>query len=165
LNFNFIDKWIIVYDGNKIKDNYKLFADDVEKDKISEYTFKGQGISGNPQRNFALEQIKDENTYLYFLDDDNIVHQDLYKLLNIIGDSKFCTFNQKRGNSILTGDKIQHGYIDTAMFIINFRLCKSLRWNPNLYESDYHYIKDCYDKNKPFWVYVNNEISYYNYLA
>ena len=162
LDFNYIYEWIIVYDGKKIKNNPNLFLDDSNNDKISEYVFEGSGISGNPQRNFALGNIKNEDTYLYYLDDDNIIHPDLYKLLNIIGDQKCCTFNQK---DRINGNLIEIGSIDTAMFLVDFKLCKNIRWKTDIYEADGYYIKDCYLNNKFNWIYVNNELSYYNNLS
>ena len=161
LNFNFINEWIIVYDESKISKNPNLFINDLDNNKISEYLFKGNGISGNSQRNFALDKIKNKDTYLYYLDDDNIIHEDLYKLLNIIGDKKICTFNQKNR---INGNNIEIGCIDTAMFLIDFNLCKSIRWIEDKYDADGYYIKNCYLNNKYNWIYVNNELSYYNYL-
>jgi predicted O-methyltransferase YrrM len=162
LNFDYIDEWIIVYDGSKIYENPKLFLDDEHNSKISEYLFKGDGISGNSQRNFALEHIKNDNTYLYYLDDDNIVHKDLYKVLKFIGDKKICTFNQKDKRN---GDIIVIRHIDTAMFLIDFDLCKSIRWILDKYDADGYYINECYSKNKYHWIYINNELSYYNFLT
>jgi len=162
LNFDYIDEWIIVYDGSKILQNPHIFLSDLNNDKITEYLFKDNGISGNPQRNFALKNIKKEDTYLYYLDDDNVIHNDLYKLLHIIGDQKICTFNQKNR---IDGNKIEIGNIDSAMFLIDYKLCKSVKWIPDKYEADGHYIKECYLKNKENWIYVNNELSYYNFIS
>jgi predicted O-methyltransferase YrrM len=161
LNFNFIHEWIIVYDGSKITENPYLFTNHLNNDKISEYLYKGNGISGNSQRNFALENIKNKDTYLYYLDDDNIIHEDLYKILNIIGDQKFCTFDQKNR---IKGDNIQVDKIDTAMFLIDFNLCKSIRWIEDKYNADGYYIKECYSDNNINWIYIDNDLSYYNYL-
>jgi predicted O-methyltransferase YrrM len=76
IDFNYIDEWIIVYDGSKIIDNPNLFLND-ESCKIKEYVYKGEGISGNPQRNYALTKISNENTLLYYLDDDNLLHPNI----------------------------------------------------------------------------------------
>jgi hypothetical protein len=46
-----------------------------EHEKIKEYIYKCSGISGNGQRNFALTKITNENTLLYYLDDDNVFIQ------------------------------------------------------------------------------------------
>ena len=93
IHFEYIEEWIIVYDGSKITDNPNIFENQ-ENNKIKEYVFKGEGISGNPQRNFALTKITNPDTLIYYLDDDNIFHPDMYKLLNIIDNDKMYTFNQ-----------------------------------------------------------------------
>ena len=64
------------------------------KVKIKEYIFKGQGVSGNAQRNYALTKITNQDTLLYYLDDDNIIHPNMYRLLNIIDNDKMYSFNQ-----------------------------------------------------------------------
>jgi predicted O-methyltransferase YrrM len=57
INFDYVEEWIIVYDGSKILENPNLFGNQENK-KIKEYVYKGEGISGNPQRNYALTKIK-----------------------------------------------------------------------------------------------------------
>ena len=93
LNFDYIDEWIIVYDGNKIESNPNIFNGN---EKIREYVYKGEGISGNPQRNYALSKITNENTLLYYLDDDNIIHYDLYKLLDWINATGNNVLSERR---------------------------------------------------------------------
>ena len=70
INFEYIDEWIIVYDGNRIQTNPYIFK---ENEKIKEYTYKCSGMCGNGQRNHALTKSTNENTLLYYLDDDNII--------------------------------------------------------------------------------------------
>ena len=43
-----------MYDGNKIESNPHIFQ---ENNKVKEYIYKGEGISGNPKRNYALTKI------------------------------------------------------------------------------------------------------------
>jgi len=110
INFEYVDVWIIVYDGNKIEINPYIFK---ENNKIKEYIYKCSGISGNGQRNFALSKITNENTLLYYLDDDNIIHPNLYNLLNCIDNNTIYSFNQCnriKGNNINVGyyQYIQH---------------------------------------------------------
>lgn len=159
IDFDYVDQWIIVYDGSKINENPNLFQTDINKEKIEEYLFKGNGISGNPQRNYALDQIKNTNTFIYYLDDDNIIHPSLYKLLNVIDKNKIYTFNQENG---IKGNNINVNCIDTAMFLIDFNLCKNIRWSPNYYNADGFYIKECYENNKENHIFVDNELCYYN---
>jgi predicted O-methyltransferase YrrM len=161
INFNYIEEWIIVYDGSKTIDNPKLFENQ-ENNKIKEYVYKGEGISGNPQRNYALSKITNHNTLLYYLDDDNIIHQNIYRLLNIIDNNKIYTFNQYNR---IKGDNINIGMIDTAMVIIPYNLCKNVKWILDKYDADGYYIKECYDENKNIHTYVDNDLCYYNKLG
>ena len=116
---------------------------------------------GNAQRNFALNNITNKNTYIYYLDDDNIIHPNLYKLLNIIDDNKIYTFDQE---SRIKGNNIQINHIDTAMILIDFNLCQNIRWELNYYNSDGLYITECYNLNKNNHIYVANDLCYYNKL-
>ena len=160
INFEYIEEWIIVYDGSKIINNPHLFENQ-ENNKIKEYIYKCEngGISGNPQRNYALDKITNPDTLIYYVDDDNILHPNLYKLMNIIDNNKIYTFNQYNR---MKGNNIDVGTIDTAMIIIPFNLCKDLRWVLNKYDADGYYIKECYSKNKNIHTYVDNDLCYYN---
>jgi len=157
INFDYIDEWIIVYDASKIENFEKQF----DNPKISEYHFKSNGISGNPQRNYALTQVKNKNTFIYFLDDDNTIHPDLYKLLDGIQPGKFYTFNQENR---FNGNCIKLGYIDSAMFLIDYSLIKDIKWVNDRYDADGLFIMSVYDSNPDKWVYVNDINCYYNKL-
>jgi predicted O-methyltransferase YrrM len=163
INFEYIEEWIIVYDGSKISDNPHLFENQ-ENNKIKEYVYKctNGGISGNPQRNYALDKITNPNALVYYLDDDNIIHPNLYKLLNIVNNNKIYTFNQCNR---LKGDNINVCHIDTAMVIIPYNLCKNVRWILNTYSADAYYIKECYDENKNIHIYIDNDLCYYNKIS
>ena len=158
INFDYVDEWIIVYDGSKIIDNPNLFANQ-EDNKIKEYIYKGEGISGNPQRNFALTKITNPDTLLYYLDDDNAIHPAMYRLLNIIDNDKMYTFNQY---ARLKGNNIEVNHIDTAMIIIPYNLCKNIKWLLDLYNADGYYITECYQNNNNKYIYVDNDLCYFN---
>jgi predicted O-methyltransferase YrrM len=159
INFNYVDEWLIVYDGRKITENPKLFQ---EHHNIKEFVYKGDGISGNPQRNYALTQISNPTTSLYYLDDDNIIHPNLYRLLSIMDNTKLYTFNQ---DDRLKGHGVGIGGIDTAMVIIPYQLCNNINWIPDNYCADGHYIKDCYDKNINIHIFVDNILCHYNKIG
>ena len=158
INFDYIEEWIIVYDGSKIIDNPNIFQNE-ENNKIKEYVYKGEGISGNPQRNYALSKITNPDTLLYYLDDDNIIHPNIYKLLNIIDNNRLYTFNQINR---IKGNNISIDHIDTAMAIIPYNLCKNVKWILDKYNADGYYIRDCYNINKNIHIYVDNDLCYYN---
>jgi len=162
INFDYVDEWIIVYDGSKITENPNLF----NHEKIKEYVhYNNNSCFGNAQRNFALNNIKNENTYLYFLDDDNLIHPELYKLLDIIEKDKLYTFNQIRypNLELLKGNEIKET-IDTAMILISYNLCKNIKWNLYEYGADFRYINECYNQNKEKWIYINNVLAYHNII-
>ena len=161
INFEYIEEWIIVYDGSKITDNPNIFENQ-ENNKIKEYIFEGEGISGNPQRNFALTKITNPDTLIYYLDDDNIFHPDIYKLLNIIDNDKMYTFNQYNR---LKGNNINVRCIDTAMVIIPYKLYKNEKWILDKYDADGYYIVECYNKNKNIHIFIDNDLCYYNKIG
>jgi SAM-dependent methyltransferase len=163
INFDYVDEWIIVYDGSKITENPNLF----NHEKIKEYVhYNNNSCFGNAQRNFALNNIKNENTYLYFLDDDNLINPELYKLLEIIEKDKLYTFNQIRypNLELLKGNEIKETKIDTAMILISYNLCKNIKWNLYEYGADFRYINECYNQNKDKWIYINNVLAYHNII-
>jgi SAM-dependent methyltransferase len=158
INFYYVNEWIIVYDGKHIKDNPNLFEGQ-EAGKIKEYICESEGISGNPQRNFALSKLTNEDTIIYYLDDDNIIHPSIYMLLNFIDNTKMYTFNQ---HNRIKGNNIRVGAIDTAMVLIPYKLCKNISWVLHRYDADGVYIEECYKQNKDRHVFVDNVLCYYN---
>ncbi len=143
IDFKKIKKWIIVYDLNAINSKKKLFT---KSKSINEFFLKDKlSVSGNAQRNLALDYLnkkKDKNFFIYFLDDDNILHKNFYKIienLNSHASKVIYTFDQLRKQKIfinnkfqyvkiLKGDTIKIGYIDIAMFLPNFSLINNIRW-------------------------------------
>lgn len=158
IDFDYIDEWIIVYDGSKIDKNPLVFKNE-NNPKIKEYIFTGIGFSGNPQRNYGLDNIKIKDTYIFFLDDDNEMNPNIYQLLDIKVDGIIYTFDQHKG---LKGNNIKVERIDTAMYLIDFSVCKDNRWISEKWMADGYYIEECYSENKDRWIYVNNRLCYYN---
>jgi hypothetical protein len=163
MDFNKVCEWIIVYDQLKIPFQKNLFEDN---EKISEYHFgNSDGISGNPQRNFALNLVKNKFSYIYYLDDDNIIHPVLYKLSLL--KNKIYTFNQitKENKLRLKGNNIKPDYIDSAMFLVYYPLVKDILWILDKYNADGYYIEQCYLNNIDKWIYVDKNFCYYNFLT
>ena len=176
IDFSYIEKWIIIYDGSKMDVNFQLFSDN---NKIIEYTDtkiiysvnkKYQSGCGNTQRNYALDYINKiylkEPVFIYFLDDDNIIHPNFYNIIQKIEYNKFYTFDQLRNDgTILSGNNIKAYKIDTAMFLCDFNLVRDIKFVPeNEYDTDWRYIESCYKKNIKSHIYVPEIGCYYNYL-
>ena len=163
--FDYVHEWIIVYDESKVARQH-LFQDD----RIKEYGCKGYSIVGNIQRNYGLDQITGD-TYVYFLDDDTIMHPDLATLLQTIEPGHLYTFDQQRSikefpyTDCLKGNKIEMFGIDTAMCLIDSSLCKNIRWETDEYAADAIFIAECYSSQPNAWIYVDRVLSYYNYIT
>jgi len=165
LNYDYIDEWIIIYDGNKIAEPVKQF----NNEKISEYYYenKEKGSYGNTLRNYGLEQVKNKDTLIYYLDDDNMIYNDLYRLLDIVEKNRIYTFDQRNNlngdnNYILRGKEIEYQKIDSAMVLMDYKICKDIKWNKELYCADYLHIRECYERNMDKHIYINNILCNYN---
>jgi len=86
INFDLTDSWIIVYDSFKVGDSELLF---VNNPNIKEYYHDTSGSRyGNSQKNFGLELV--HTGFVYFLDDDNIMHPNFWKILSSL-DQEYYT--------------------------------------------------------------------------
>ena len=159
--FEYVHEWIIVYDASTVS---PMFQDD----RIREYACKGHSIAGNIQRNYGMDRLTGD--YVYFLDDDTIMHPDMGLFLSTIEPNHIYTFDQDRSpevfpyTEILKGNKIELFHIDTAMFLIDVALCKDIRWTVDEYTADAIFITECYSNHPTSWIYVDRILSYHNYL-
>ena len=105
------------------------------------------------------------------MDDDNIIHPNLYNLFTFVKHNNIYTFDHKRLSNIagsygetLKGNDISWKKVDTSQILLYYPLIKNIRWNINIYQSDYCYIKKCCVNNYKVHKYIPFEISYWNYL-
>ena len=162
IQFDKIHKWIIVYDTSRNRKYEPLYT---ENPKILECECNA-GISGNPQRNCAIELVEDG--FVYFLDDDNIIHPALWSLLDVVDSRFFYTFDQlrnKRTNEILVGNRIELDRIDTAMFLVHRHHIGQIRWHNDKYNADGYFITELYRTHKDAHKYIEGIGCYYNYLV
>lgn len=165
IKFDKINKWIIVYDTTKesychLFSNHKQIVEVDCKSSLN-------GIVGNTQRNYGLSLV-DHDNFIYFLDDDNIIHPDFWEIIKELEEDTIHTFNQYRDknnlDNILLGNRIEKYCIDTAMYIIHKNMIGDIKWQEDLYEADGKFISDIYSTGKYKQKYFNNSFSYYNYL-
>lgn len=179
IDFSKIKKWIIVY-NTEIVSRKKYFNDNTN---IIELFHKDIGsIGGNSQRNYVLNFLnkkKDKNFFIYFLDDDNILHKNFYQLVDKINNNNtplIYTFDQLRKDKIhinnqfkyvkiLKGNVIKINHIDTAMFMPNFSLINKIRWSKKKYNADGEFIVKCIKNNKDKHRYLPIVGSHYNFLS
>jgi len=153
-------QWIIVYDTSKDRKYEPIF----NHPKILEVGCSHPGISGNPQRNFGLDLVDDG--FVYFLDDDNIVHPGLWDELDTLDDNFFYTFDQEQDGKLLRhGDNPRLFHIDTAQAIIPKKIIGDMKWNLYSYCADGLFISEIYNTFGNRHKYINKTLSYCNYLA
>lgn len=144
-----------------------------------------KSLAGHSHRNFFLDTLRDdvplslrsENDWIYFLDDDTILHPDfiatitdtLYKFESEKMPIGMIVFDQDLNESTprLKADrsKIEVGFIDTGMFLFHFNKTPDLRFDATDYCADGHFAVALRDKLTQEGIYIiNKTLSYYNYL-
>ena len=170
---NFNVKWIIVYDSKK-GEKQNPFQD--EWIEFYNYSDKNS-VSGNGQRNFALNKINTE-TWVYFLDDDNIIHENLWQVLssedideinNLIEDDNInlIAFHQIMENGDVRyaiEDNMKVFHIDQAQYIVHSSLLKDKRFQQK-YEADGLMLEELYYDDESVPVFIDDILCYYNRLV
>jgi hypothetical protein len=150
-------RWIIVCDSDEMIDS-QLIPKNCEI-----YTHKNpKSISGNAQRNFALDLVYEG--YVYFNDDDTIPHSDLWNSVKDLNND-IISFQQihKDGRLRLNGDVISVYHIDSHNFLTDINLIGDTRFILNKYEADGLFANECYLKSKNH-IHIPKPLSVYNSL-
>lgn len=175
IDFDLIYRWYIVYDTTRNRTYTRKYPG---HPKIIELESSDVGISGNAQRNAALNIVEDG--FVYFLDDDNVVHPDLWvelpkmtsnhyyswdQLRNPEGDdTDWVLFKNEKGK-ILKGDTLKLQRIDTAQVLIPKKFFEGLQWKTDDYKADGILIESVYKKNPSAHIYLPKILCYYNSLG
>ena len=123
--------------------------------------------TGNVLRNAGISLVKGSSSYIYFLDDDNIMHPDFWEIVHPLLEerrSDFITFDQQRSpQQILVGPRAELWKIDTAMFVTQRSLVNKSRWRIARYDADGYFAEEMQAKASHH-AYVNHTWAYYNYF-
>ena len=160
-------EWLIIYDGNNIDKRILQYEKNV-KIRLFNLKRKEEDSTASMLRNMGIKNAKGD--YLYFLDDDTLIHPLLYQKVCIYCKSdKLVIFNQwsinrKRRIKIFNLNNLYSGYIDTAQFVVPNNL-KS-RWDNSIkYVDEYPYLKKVIkEMGKDNVIWVDRLYSYRNYL-
>lgn len=145
---------------------------------ISLFHLHTSGVSGNPQRDCALNQIEDG--YVCFIDDDNIVHPWYFDGIShfIEMDYQAMVYGQcfKDGRVRHSGSLEQRnphntsghaylGILDSAQFTLSRKLIGDIGWPKESYQADGIFISEVLSKVDPAKeVGIEACLSYYNLL-
>lgn len=148
-------KWIVVFDSNTVPNDIPECEPYCIKDVNS--------VSGNAQRNLAIDLVTDG--YIYFNDDDTIVHPELWNNIKDL-DNDFISFDQiwKSGEHRLSGKTIRLNYVDSHNFIVNASLVDNERFVLGRRDADGIFAENCHRKSKSFH-YIPKVLSTYNSLV
>ena len=154
--------WIIVYDSDTVPNTF-------EDERILQYAITSKvSVSGNAQRNFGLDIVRDQFTdsYVYFLDDDNILHPSFRSVYDNITHEVTAFSSEKRDGSrfmtVESKNAFQSQSIDTANVILSARIAIRYNWILSLYGADGYYFANFRDN--PSIAFVPGVHAYYNYL-
>ena len=149
-------RWIVVFDllekPENIPDNCEWYA---IKDANS--------ISGNAQRNFALNLVT--HGHIYFNDDDTIIQPELWDEIKDEDATDFISFKQanKDGSIRLEGVNVSIGTIDSHNFVTSVECMGDTRWVLDRYDADGVFARKCFEKAKTI-LYISKILSVYNSL-
>lgn len=164
--------WHLIEGSNKIGD---YFLDTLKNDKrVNYYKINTKEIWGHEQRNYFITSIKcDDNDWCYFLDDDNVVTNDIIVTYNEEKNSNtdLVLFSQKHGlteKTRLLGkeDQLKVGSCDIGSFIIKYDFLKTnLIPNPSFRQADGQFVEILNTfKNDRIFKFYENRYTRYNAL-
>jgi len=124
----------------------------------------GGGQWGNAQRNEALKGITAKRSWVYCLDDDNLLHPDLLKIIKgrELLRYNLITFDQQlEDGTIRKGDNPTRTNIDQAQFLIRRSIHEPYEQE---HDADGILIEKLVKKYPDQWLYIPKVLCYYNRL-
>jgi hypothetical protein len=151
-------KWLVMLDYSTRKSNIPK--------GINVMRSNFGGAWGAPLRNAAIDYLQisaSHNDYVYFLDDDNIIHPDWYQTVKDCNED-FVNWAQVFRNGeprLRATESPRVGNIDTASFMVKIGAIGKSRFQM-LYEADGLFAQEVYKKGTTRV--INDYLCYYNYL-
>lgn len=177
-------EWHIVFDFAVDKDVIKRYKETFEPhharfiEIFIHVSDKSHAVAGHYHRNFVLDKLHAEypvlsRSWIYQLDDDNIIHPDLLRFLRdehtTLTNVNVLMFDQKLRNGATrlraNKDQVKVGFVDTAMMICRLSAIGSIRYDDEDYCADGKFISEVYEWNKNHTLFFNQPFCYYNYLS
>jgi hypothetical protein len=166
--------WILVFDApGEMPEPVLHMMRDASRIKIRRLVYPdGRARFGIPQKNLGMGSIKDG--FFHCLDDDNLVHPDFFRgIMEAIsanpGKRAFAFHQQrwdKHGDLRAAPENMRKFHIDNTMFVVHKDLIGSDRYDQEKAgEEDFYFFRKLYDKDPDAFVFLDETLAYYNYLA
>lgn len=112
------------------------------------------------RRNYLIDKV--DSGYVYFLDDDTVIHPNLYREIKKY-DFDFIHFNQmEKDGRYRLGGRVEPFYADTGSFVVDRKFLGDIRFKKTPC-SDGVFAQELYMKAKVS-LYINEYLSIYNAL-
>jgi hypothetical protein len=165
-NFN----WYLIEGSNKIGDTD--ISTILKDNRITYIKINTKEPWGHEQRNFFIKNIKcSDNDWCYFLDDDNLITQDIIDAINDNNNVDIILMSQKSGKTDQTRlyglpGHLSLGNCDIGSFLIKYKIIKNTYiYNENERNADGHYCKQLSSINGVHIKYLLNKFTTYNALS
>lgn len=168
--------WHLIFDtGTLIEIPTYIF--DRYKDKNVKFHFERVGNRSLSVVNSVIESIEDHNDWVYFLDDDNIIHKNFYQRIveeiNKYPEKNGFIFSQDIDYKDFTKEKIRiaspHSvklkHIDLAQYFLKRCMFANNHWfKPRSWGSDGIFIEDLFREKPSEFSFIKDTLCHYNYL-
>jgi glycosyltransferase involved in cell wall biosynthesis len=164
--------WHILFDTSVLKDIEFDLLQKLQNNKTIFYFIEGKEDDLlYPQSMSVVKTIKEG--YVYYLDDDNILHPDFIPVISQIAkESKIYVVDQFVDKKDFTGleyriaspENTRYQGIDMAQMLIHFSVFTRYEFIGD-YAADGHFAEKIYKENPSWFEYINQTLSYYNYLV
>ena len=156
-------EWIIVVDGA----SSEVIPREIrELPNVQIYHVEG-GLEGSTQRNLALRKARGQ--YVYFLDDDNIIHPRYFEeIMPLLDGRRVIVVNQTWADGerhVVASPPVRVGSVDTGQVILPLDLAREFEWRTNVKHADGDYFGRIWAKYSDRFVFVHKDLTYYNYLS
>jgi len=149
-------RWIVVIDATDMPSVMLPKNAEVYLAKVDGST------SGNGQRNKALDMI--DAGYVLFLDDDTILHKDLWDAVRYATEDVVCWQQSwKDGSHRLDAGDFRVGHIDSGSFMANRSVIGDIRWDLDRYDADGYFAEKVFAEKRTIRK-INQYLSHYNDL-
>jgi glycosyltransferase involved in cell wall biosynthesis len=166
--------WHVVFDTAPLKDIDAELLSDISGDSTKIHFIKaGDGGLLYPQCTELIRGIEDQDAWIYFLDDDNILHENFYNRVSefVTENAKIHVFSQYVGGKDFTRLEVREATFqntgfqktDIAQIIFKRSVMEKYSFGSN-YAADGYFISAVLKDHMDWFSWHNEILSYYNHL-